>query len=91
VSLHDELYAKYSAQPHIRGREYDDFLLDEIARLRAELAEAKAEPPRPAAIVYASEGVLHAFEDYDEAVMFSDEHSMDIGGIHQWVWHPKPT
>jgi hypothetical protein len=66
-------------------------IADEVERLRVALAAAKAEPPRPAAIVYASEGVLHAFEDYDEAVMFSYEHSMDIGGIHQWVWHPKPT
>jgi hypothetical protein len=64
-------------------------LRDEIVRLRAELAAAKGEPPQPAAIVYASEGVLHAFEDYDEAAAFSEEHNLDIGGIHQWVWHPK--
>jgi HAMP domain-containing protein len=61
----------------------------EIDRLRAELEQAKAEPPRPAAIVYASEGVLHVFESYEEAVAFSDERNMDIGGVNQWIWHPK--
>jgi hypothetical protein len=64
-------------------------MADELDRLRGDLAAAKAEPPRPTAIVYASEGVLHAFEDYEEAVAFSDEHGMDIGGISRWIWHPK--
>lgn len=61
----------------------------EVDRLIGEAVAAAIEPPRPEAIVYASEGVLHAFEDCDEAITFSDANALDIGGIHQWIWHPK--
>jgi hypothetical protein len=34
MSLHDELHAQYVAQPKVSHREYDDFLVEEIGRLR---------------------------------------------------------
>jgi hypothetical protein len=40
MSLHDELHAQYVAQPKVSHREYDDFLVEEIGRLRAELKSA---------------------------------------------------
>jgi hypothetical protein len=40
MSLHDELHARYVAQPKVAHREYDDFLVEEIGRLRAKLKSA---------------------------------------------------
>src|SRR5437870_5318427 len=69
---------------------------DEIERLRAEL-KAKAEPPRPAAIVRTAK-CLHMYEDYNEGrrcYMEQLQAGTDTSwhgfarGIDEVAWHPK--
>lgn len=65
----------------------------EIERLRAELA-AKAEPPRPAAIVTEhlsptkSAVVIDAYEDHADVPEQDRECASDVVG---WIWHPKKS
>lgn len=79
-------------------------LVDEVERLRAELAAAKAEPPRPAAIVAcpsksARGYMVHQFEDFeDEDVMRVSRHLADevsfpihVFKVTDFIWHPKKS
>jgi hypothetical protein len=70
--------------------------LGEVDRLRAELAEAKAAPPRPAAIVRTIPNVYHAFESGDDAQDFwlANHRGEFLAGsvlqfVKSWTWHPR--
>lgn len=61
--------------------------------LAAELA-ARAEPPRPAAIVRTSLGDGHGFEGVADAKAFYESPSGDrrsFVAFRSWTWHPKST
>lgn len=98
MSARDELAKKWRTS---NRRNFDDLLIDEIERLRAELEQAKAEPPRPAAIVLhrhrtAGRGFhLHSFEVDEDAVKYSCDliaervFPHDVCQIDEATWHPK--
>jgi hypothetical protein len=71
--------------------EYDlEAAIKRIAELAAELAELRANPPKPIAIVMGDENVpIHAFEDHDEAVTFCNNEGLWLYDCESWTWHPR--
>jgi hypothetical protein len=64
-------------------------ILAEIDRLRAELAAAKAEPPRPVAIMANPDGDVHAFEYMPDYHVTPQPCGSWGYTLRSWTWHPK--
>jgi hypothetical protein len=62
-----------------------------VSQLEAELAELRANPPKPAAVIIRGKGEWHGYESSEDAnnAYIGDIAAHKINQIHSWIWHPR--